>query len=154
MMTLTDALRIQRKAQRKALIMFFGSLALLTAVCTCLFFVDGRIFYVSVGISVLLMFFFTKRSYIYEFFLPKQYSGEVVYFLVRTEMVKKSYANGAGATYDAYYTKRADITVVDDKGKTRYKTFIYSEAYDAVKVGDKATVFRFVDKPIIEFKNK
>ena len=44
--------------------------------------------------------------------------------------------------------------VVEDKnGKTKQKTFRYNKEYADVKLGDKATVLRFVDKPIIEKNN-
>jgi hypothetical protein len=46
----------------------------------------------------------------------------------------------------------ADMIVKDKKGKTRHKTFRYTKDYDNVKAGDKATVLRFVDKPVVEFQ--
>jgi hypothetical protein len=43
--------------------------------------------------------------------------------------------------------------VKDKKGRKRYKSFRRTKEYDNIKAGDKATVLRFVDKPVIVFKD-
>jgi hypothetical protein len=43
--------------------------------------------------------------------------------------------------------------VEDIKRRTRYKSFRHTKDYDNIKAGDKATVLRFVDKPVIVFKD-
>ena len=88
-----------------------------------------------------------------EFLRPKKYEGEVTYFNVRTESVKKYHSHQVGAKYGTYTIFLADMNITDKNGKTRYKTFRYTKEYDNTKVGDKATVLRFVDKPIIEFQD-
>ena len=88
-----------------------------------------------------------------EFFSKKEYEGVVTYFNVHNEKIKKTNSHQAGSTYDSYNVLIADMIVEDKNGKTRQKTFRYNKEYANVKIGDKATVLRFVDKPIIEKTN-
>jgi hypothetical protein len=46
------------------------------------------------------------------------------------------------------------VIIKDKNGKCRYKTFRFNKEYDNVKAGDRATILRFVDKPIIEFQKQ
>ncbi len=154
MMTLEEARRLQRKSQRRSVLWFFGTLLGIAAICVAVCMTNARAMYVAVPLSLGAMMHVNFRTQFTEIFRKKEYSGTVTYFHVRTEMVKKNFAAGAGQTYNTYTVYRADMAIEDSEGKTRYKTFAYTKEYDDVWKGDKATVLRFVDKPIIEFKEE
>ncbi len=152
MLTLNEARAIQRKNQRRSILWFFGTLVGVALICVAVCFTNTRAVYVAVPLSLGALMHVNFRTSFTEIFRKKEYTGTVTYFHVRTEMVKKYYSHGAGATYGSYTVFRADMAVEDEKGKTRYKTFKYTAEYDKVWNGDKATVLRFVDQPVIEFK--
>ena len=79
-------------------------------------------------------------------------SETIKYKSYDTEQYKKIHTHQVGSKYDTYRILVADMHVEDKNGKTRHKTFRYTKEYDNVKPGDKATVLRFVDKPIITFQ--
>ncbi len=149
MITLKDARIQQKKAQNKSVAIFLGSLVFFTAVCVGLYFVGKREFYIGIYLSLLALLYVGYKVKFTEFLRPKEYEGEVTYFNVRTERVKKNHSHQAGNTYDTYTIYVAEMLVKDNKGKTRYKNFRHTKEYDNIKAGDKATVLRFVDKPVV-----
>ncbi len=150
MLTLEEARLQQRANLRKSLLGFFGSVLLLSAACLGLYFADVRALYIGIAVAFCVLVYVISRTRVYELFSPREFEGEVTYFNVRTEMVKKYYSHQAGATYNSYTVFRADISVTNKKGKTRYKTFRFADEYDDIRNGDKAILLRFVDPPIIK----
>ncbi len=150
MPTLEEARKCQEETQRKSLTKFALSLLLYVAICVVLYFVDIRATYVGIVVCFFAMTHTVRRTRIYEIFKAKEFTGKVTYFSVRTESVKKNYSNQAGQTYGTNDFVYADIAVTDKNGRTRYKTFTHAPEYDRVKNGDKATILRFVDRPIVE----
>ncbi len=154
MITEQEARDYQIHAQRKAVLVFFGAALALAATCVGLYFLDVRMFYVVTCVSVFLLCFVAGRTKIYEFFRPKECTGEVTWFTVHTERIKSGYSSASVETYKAYFINVADMAIVDSKGKTRYKSFRFNSAYDKVTVGDKATFYRFVERPVVKFKTE
>jgi hypothetical protein len=153
MITLENARIQQKKAQKKSVTIFLGSIVLFTAVCVGLYFVGKREFYIGIYLSLLALLYIGYKVKLTEFLRPKEYEGEVTYFNVRTEQFKKVNSHQAGNTYGTYIIYVAEMFVKDKKGRTRYKSFRHTKEYDNIKAGDKATVLRFVDKPVIVFKD-
>ncbi len=153
MITIEEARIEQKKAQKKSLLILSISFPILAAICVGLYFVGKQEFAISMFLSVFVLLYVAYKVKISEFLQVREYEGEVTYFNVRRERIKKTNSHQAGNTYDTYDVLFADMIIRDNKGKTRHKTFRYSKEYDKVKQGDKATVLRFVDKPLIEFRN-
>ena len=152
MITLKEAQIQQKKAEKRLAIIILSTFMFLTAVCVFLSFINAQSFYISLYLSLFVLLYVCYKAKITEFIRPKQYKGEITYFNVRTEQIKEIHSHQAGAKYTTYTIFVADMIVKDEKGKTRHKTFRYTKDYDNVKPGDHATVLRFVDKPVIEFK--
>lgn len=125
---------------------------LLFALCVGLYFVGEHGFYIALFLSIFVLFYVAYKVKITEFFHVKEYEGEVTYFNIRAEQVKETNSNNVGSFYTTYTIFVADMIVKDKKGKIRHKTFRYTKDYDHVKTGYRATVLRFVDKPVIEFQ--
>ncbi len=152
MITIKEARLQQNKAQKKSILIVSISLLILTAVCVGVYFVGNQEFTVALWLSVFVWLYIVYKCKITEFFKAKEYEGEVTYFNVRRERIKKTNSHQAGSSYDTYDVLFGDMIIKDNKGKTRHKTFRYTKEYDNVRAGDKATVLRFVDKPVIEFQ--
>ncbi|MBE6648327.1 MAG: hypothetical protein E7614_02260 [Ruminococcaceae bacterium] len=152
MITIEEARILQNKAQKKSLVILSISFLILAAICVGLFFVGKREFTIALYLSVFVLLYVAYKVKITEFLRAKEYEGEVTYFNVDTEQYKKIHTHQVGSKYDTYRILVADMQVEDKNGKTRHKTFRYTKEYDNVKPGDKATVLRFVDKPIIAFQ--
>lgn len=150
MITINEARIQQKKAQKKSLLTLCICFLVLAAICVGLYFVGKQEFTFALYLSVFVLIYVAYKVKITEFFRVKEYKGEVTYFNVRTEQVKETNSHQAGTNYDTYTVFMADIIVKDQKGKARHKTFRYTKDYDNVKPGDKATILRFVDKPVIE----
>ena len=154
MITITEARVIQNKAQKRSLAIFLGCMFIFAVVCVGLFFVGELEFYIGLYLSLLVLVYIGYKVKMTDFLRPKAYEGEVTYFNVSTEQHKEIHTHQVGSKYDVYRVLVADMIVKDEKGKTRYKRFRYSKEYDDVKNGDRATVLRFVDKPVITFKDR
>lgn len=152
MITIEEARTQQKKEQKKCLVTLLVGFLILCAICVGLYFVGKQAFYIGIYLSAFVLVFVAYKVKIMKFFRVKEYAGEVTYFNVRGEQIKKTNSHQAGNTYDTYNVLFADMIVKDKKGKIRHKTFRYTKDYENVKPGDKATVLRFVDKPIIEFQ--
>ncbi len=153
MITIEEARIEQKKSQKKSLLILFISFLILSAICVGLYFVGKQEFTIAMYLSIFVLLFIAYKVKVLEFLQVKEYKGEVAYFNVRRERIKKTNSHQAGNTYDTYDVLFGDMIVKDEKGKKRHKTFRYTKEYDNVRTGDKATVLRFVDKPVIEFKN-
>lgn len=154
MISIEEARMLQNKTQKKCIIIFVLSLLLLSGVCFGLFFVGKREFYVGLYVSLFVLIYVCYKIKITDFFRKKEYEGEVTYFNVRRERVKETNTHQAGSKYLTYDVMFADVIIKDKNGKCRHKTFRFNKEYDNVKAGDRATVLRFVDKPIIEFQKQ
>ncbi len=153
MITIEEARAEQNKAQKKSLLILSISFLIFAVVCVSLYFVGKQEFNIALYLSIFILLYIAYKVKIFEFLNVKEYEGEVTYFNVRRERIKKTNSHQVGNTYDTYDVLFADMIIRDNKGKTSHKTFRYTKEFDNVKPGDKATVLRFVDKPVIEFRN-
>lgn len=79
----------QRKLKRKVLQCFWNHIFLI-AVCVGLYFVYKRKFYIGIYLYLLALLYVSYKFKLTEFLRSKEYEGEVTYFNVRTEQVKKT----------------------------------------------------------------
>jgi hypothetical protein len=77
----------KRKLKRKVLQCFWNHIFLI-AVCVGLYVVYKRKFYIGIYLYLLALLYVGFK--LTEFLRPKEYEGEVTYFNVRTEQVKKT----------------------------------------------------------------
>ncbi len=152
MISLEEARNAQREKQKKSVTVFLTALLIAATVCIVLYFLYRDVFYIGLVAAIFVICYMASRTKIFDLFRPREVEGEVVYYLVRTEMVKASLSDEPGETYRTYTVYRADITLMDKKGKKHYKTFSFTAEYDDVRVGDKATFLRFVDRPVVVFQ--
>jgi len=153
MITINEARIQQNKEQKKSITILIISFIVLSAVCVWMYFVGEKEFQFALSFSIIAFALISYKVKVIEFFRKKEYEGVVTYFNVHNEKIKKTNSHQAGSMYDSYNVLIADMIVEEKNGKTREKTFRYNKEYANVKVGDKANVLRFVDKPIIEKNN-
>ena len=105
MITFEDERIQQKKAQKKSVTIFLGSIVFFTAVCVCLYFAYKREFYIGIYLSSLALLYVGYKVKLTEFLRPKEYEGEVTYFNVRTEQVKKQFPSSRLNIIEKYHRR-------------------------------------------------
>lgn len=153
MLTIEEARTRQKRAEKRALIVFFTAVAVAAAASACLFvFADllsRSAAYRAIPAVMLLMICF--KSDIRVFFQPKEFVGEISkidVFRGRDQVVKGA-AWGHGPNVSGAYlcTK---FTITDKQsGKTIERAYRNNADITKLAVGDKLAVLRFVEWPVV-----
>lgn len=150
-LTLESARKINKQRERKSVIKFAAAVLItagLTAAVYMLsdYFKTYPMLWVLPALAVVLA---VKRSKIYLFLKPREYSGRITDCYLYVERNKTNLSHQAGVSLSASEDPKMDITVVDDTGKKHEKTFYCNSVLTSLKADDFVAALRFIDQPII-----
>ncbi len=146
MTQLQDLRALQKDNERKALVSFFVYQIFLLLFAAYLFFFTSFFHRTALRLLPLALFLLgIPLTKVHLFFHPREFFGTVVYLNVGIELRKK-----IGYTYLADKVKVMLLVVENDNGKRRSVTVPYRKEYAQRKIGDKVSIFRFLD--IVSFE--
>ena len=148
MLTLKEARQRQKDLESRSLIIFVLSLALVLLTVyflleyTTLFELSTAFYLIPIG----LLAFAVKKTRIYLFLTPKEFSGRVVYlnvYEVRAQRIKGE------RSYMTHHHLEVDLIIESSDGKSKSLQLPASPLTNHIAEGTELTLLRFIDEPIL-----
>lgn len=146
-MTIKEARKIQKEREQKAILLFVLSVGMV-GLATYLLLEFTSVFEISTVFYLIPVVLFApavKKTRIYLFLTPREFSGKVVY--INVYVVKSQRVKGE-RSYTQHESLEAEI-IIDNGEKSKTKILPASPFTNNIAEGTELALLRFIDQPIL-----